>query len=65
MFVRINQQRYDLPEQASLADAIALLQPKPPFAAAVNLTHVARGLYAQTILKADDEVEIITPVTGG
>jgi sulfur carrier protein len=65
MQVLINQQSYELPEPASLSDAIALLQPKPPFAAAVNLAHVPRSHYAQTMLKSQDQIEIITPVTGG
>lgn len=65
MLVRINQENYELPERACLADAIALLQPRTPFAAAVNLRYVPRPEYAQTVLHANDHVEIISPVTGG
>ena len=65
MQVFINQQTRELPEAATLADAIQALQPQPPFAAAVNLQFVPRGAYGQQPLKEGDRIEIITPVTGG
>ncbi len=65
MQIHINQQPHDLPEPATLADAIAVLQPRPPFAAAVNLQFVPRQRYADHALQSGDRVELIAPVTGG
>ena len=50
---------------AGLADAVAASGVQPPFAAAVNLQFVPRTRYAQTPLQAGDQVELISPVTGG
>ena len=65
MQVVINHQPHELPAGATLADAIRVLQPQPPFAAALNLQFVPRGAYAQQALQAGDRIEIIAPVTGG
>ena len=65
MNVFINQLPYDLPVGATLADAVALLQAKPPFAAAVNLQFVPNTQYTQKLLQDGDRIDIIAPVTGG
>lgn len=65
MNVIINQTRHTLPEGATLADAIELLQARAPFAAAVNLQFVPQTSYSQTRLQHDDRIDIIAPVTGG
>jgi len=65
MNVVINQTRHTLPEGATLADAIELLQARAPFAAAVNLQFVPQTRYSQTRLQNDDRIDIIAPVTGG
>jgi sulfur carrier protein len=65
MQVLINQHRHEVPDGATLADAIATLQTNGPFAAAVNLQFVPRSQYAHTVLQAGDHIEIIAPVTGG
>lgn len=65
MHVFINQAPHDLQEGATLADAISLLQARPPFAAAVNLQFVPNTQYKQKLLQTDDRIDIITPVTGG
>ena len=65
MNIIINKLPHELPEGATLAQAIALLQPAPPFAAAVNLQFVPKARYDQTSLNTGDRVEIILPVTGG
>ena len=65
MHVLINQIAYELDAPASLADALLLAQARPPFAAAVNLQFVPNHLYAATELHAGDEIEIISPITGG
>lgn len=61
----INQKPHQLPAGATLADAVALLGLHMPFAAAVNLQFVPRSQHAQHVLQDQDQVELITPVTGG
>lgn len=65
MKVIINKLDHELPSGATLADAIATMEAKPPFAAAVNTQFVPKTQYAQQLLKDGDRVEIISPVTGG
>lgn len=65
MNVFINQLPYDLPVGATLADALSLLQARPPFAAAVNLQFVPNTQYTHQLLRPDDRIDIIFPVTGG
>lgn len=65
MRIFINQVPHDLPQGATLADAVAAIGASGPFAAAVNLQFVPKSRYAQTPLAEGDQVEIITPVTGG
>lgn len=48
-----------------MADAIALLAPRPPFAVAVNLQFIPQTRYAEQPLQDADQLEIISPVTGG
>lgn len=65
MNVFINQQRHELAESATLADAVAQLQLNPPFAAAVNLQFVPNTQYASRPLQPNDRIDLIAPVTGG
>ena len=65
MNILINQTSVDLPENATVADAVAHLNPKPPYAVAVNLQFVPKAAHATHALRAGDSVEIIAPVTGG
>lgn len=65
MKVFVNQTQYTLEPGATLSDAIALLDARPPFAAAVNLQFVPNTQYAQKQLHNDDRIDIISPVTGG
>ena len=65
MKVFINKNPHELAQGATLADAIAAIEAKPPFAAAVNLQFVPNTQYVQHRLQADDRIDIISPVTGG
>jgi len=65
MKVIINRNEFELAENATLAEAIAAIDAKPPFAAAVNTQFVPKTQYAAHELKDGDRVEIISPVTGG
>ncbi|WP_332744972.1 sulfur carrier protein ThiS [Hydrogenophaga sp.] len=65
MNVFINQQPRELPEGATLADALRVCDPPAVFAAAVNLQFVPRNGYEQRVLAEGDRIEIIAPITGG
>jgi sulfur carrier protein len=65
MQIFLNRVAHDIDASATLADALALAQAQPPFAAAVNLQFVPKTQYAATPLKAGDQIEIIAPITGG
>ena len=65
MRIFINQAPHDLPQGATLADAVSAIGASGPFAAAVNLQFVPKTRYAQTPLAEGDQIEIIAPVTGG
>ena len=65
MNVFINQLPHEMAEGATLADAVTLLQARPPFAAAVNLQFIPNTQYDQRVLHANDRIDIIAPVTGG
>lgn len=65
MQVFINKTSHEMAEDATLADAVALVQSRPPFAAAVNLQFVPNTQYVQRLLVAQDRIDIILPVTGG
>ena len=54
MNISINQVPHELPEGATVADAVA-----------VNTTFVPNTRYAAHALQPGDRVEIISPVTGG
>lgn len=63
--VQINHKAHTLPIGSTLADAIEVTGIQPPFAAALNLQFVPRSQYAQHALSANDQIELIAPITGG
>lgn len=65
MRITVNQVTYDLPSQSMVADALNLVNAKPPFAVAVNLSFVPKSQYAKHALHENDQMEVIAPVTGG
>ena len=65
MHITINQQPVALADAATVADAVAQWQPRPPFAVALNTRFVPKSAYAQQALAEGDQLEIIAPVTGG
>jgi len=65
MNITINQTPHDLPDGATVADAVAAIAARPPFAVAVNTTFVPNTRYAAHMLQPGDRVEVISPVTGG
>jgi sulfur carrier protein len=48
-----------------LADAVQCVGISPPFAAAVNLQFVPKTQYASHVLQPNDQIELISPITGG
>ena len=65
MQVFINKTAHEMAESATLSDAVALVQARPPFAAAVNMEFVPNTQYAKRQLAQNDRIDIILPVTGG
>ena len=65
MKITLNQQATDLQANATVADALAQMQAKPPFAVAVNTIFVPRTQYTAHMLSEGDKMEVISPVTGG
>ena len=65
MRIIVNQIEYELPHQSVISDALSLIDAKPPFAVAVNMNFVPKTQYDQFSLNENDQIEVITPVTGG
>lgn len=65
MQISLNNQAITLPENATLADAVAFRQPELPFAVALNTVFVPKERYADTTLQEGDCVDIVRPVVGG
>lgn len=65
MRVLINGVAYDLADGATVGEAIAAAAIAPPFAVAVNLQFVPKTQYKSTPLSSGDNIEIVSPVTGG
>ncbi|MGE8398118.1 MAG: sulfur carrier protein ThiS [Comamonas sp.] len=65
MNITINQHAVELPANATVADAVALWQAKPPFAVAINTEFVPKSRYGDHLLAEGDRMEVIAPVTGG
>ncbi|MDM0013436.1 sulfur carrier protein ThiS [Variovorax sp. J22P168] len=65
MNVLINDIPRTLPADTTLAEALALIEARPPFAVAINREFVPRSGYADRRLQTDDRIEVIRPVTGG
>lgn len=63
--ITINNEKYTLPAISYLADAIAIKNPKQPFAVAINLEFIPNNQYQSIKLNMDDRIEIISPITGG
>ena len=65
MNVLINRIPHTLPEGATVADAVAAIAARAPFAVAVNTRFVPQSRYTEQRLQPGDEVVIIAPVSGG
>jgi sulfur carrier protein len=64
--VKLNGEPRELPEGTTVAQAVAQLTVlSTGIAAAVNGAVVPRGSWAATLLRAGDQVEVVTAVQGG
>jgi len=66
MQIQVNGESQTLPENASLADLVALLElTGKRIAVEVNAEIVPRSQHSSTFLQADDQVEIVHAIGGG
>jgi sulfur carrier protein len=65
MQILINQKPHEVSEQMTLDGIPLLVDAKPPFAIAVNKVFVPKNQYQETIVRENDVIEIISPITGG
>jgi sulfur carrier protein len=64
--VKLNGEARELPDDSTVAQAVAALTAAPSgVAAAVNGDVVPRGSWAATLLRDGDAVEVVTAVQGG
>ena len=63
--IQINATPKTLPEGSTLSEAIEAFGISGPFAAAVNMEFVPKSRYSTTVLHQGDQLELITPITGG
>jgi sulfur carrier protein len=64
--VKLNGEPRELPHGATVAQAVAELTAlRTGVAAAVNGDVIPRGSWADTLLRAGDQVEVVTAVQGG
>jgi sulfur carrier protein len=64
--VKLNGEPRELPDGATMAEAVAeLMAAATGVAAAVNGDVVPRGAWTLTILQNGDQIEVVTAVQGG
>jgi sulfur carrier protein len=64
--VKLNGEPRELPEGTTVAQAVAELTAlRTGVAAAVNGDVIPRGSWAATLLRAGDQIEVVTAVQGG
>ncbi len=61
----VNDETIEVPEKMSVTDFIQWFKQEGNFAIAVNMEFVPRSLYAETMLKEGDRIEIVLPMQGG
>ena len=65
MNLTVNGHARTLQAGASVADLLAIMDAKPPFAVAINTVFVPAARHVLQVLQEGDRVEVISPVTGG
>lgn len=65
MHITVNLKPCELPENATVADALLAVAAQLPYAVAVNTVFVPATQHASHPLQDGDRMEVISPVTGG
>lgn len=65
MKILVNQKEVNVDSTSTLNDVLKLAQMKPPFAVAINMVFVPSNEYATTKVNELDQIEVISPITGG
>ena len=65
MRIVVNHTPHELPALSKVSDVLQFIAAKPPYAVAVNLQFIPKTQHTIHILKENDQVEVIAPVTGG
>jgi sulfur carrier protein len=65
MKIIVNHLEQELIYAMHLQELMNLIQPKKPFAISLNGQFVPKEKYTKTLLAANDQIQIIVPVTGG
>jgi thiamine biosynthesis protein ThiS len=65
MKIFVNHIEQELATELHLKDLLNSLSPKKPFAISLNSTFIPKTDYENIMLKELDQIEIISPVTGG
>lgn len=65
MQIEVNGEATDIKEGMTITQFIEWSEQSGNFAVAVNMEFVPRSLYAETVLKEHDKVEIVQPMQGG
>jgi sulfur carrier protein len=61
----VNQVPKEVPDNSTINDVLVIIDAQPPFAVAINYEFVPKTKHAEEVLSEGDEMEIISPVTGG
>ena len=65
MHITINSKPCVLSAGATVTDALLAIQARPPYAVAVNTVFVPAPEHPRHQLQTGDQIEVISPVTGG
>lgn len=65
MHILVNQVAKEVPHNSTIEDVLVMIDAQPPFAVAINYEFVPKTKHAEEILREGDEMEVISPVTGG
>ncbi len=65
MKIFVNQIEQELAHVMHLKELLHLLSPKQPYAISVNEVFIPKTKYQDVALNEFDQIEIISPVTGG
>ena len=65
MQVFLNRQARTIHTTMTVAELLIQEKFQPPFAVAINMNFIPKNMHATTKLHEGDQIEVISPVTGG